>query len=149
MNSDRRQQREYAYLNRSPRLCTQTAAMHVDAYQLPRTTMTCLHPREEVERSLLRLDAVHADVPSQFDGECELRFEDRDLVRKRYREWRELPPTVVHVGGVWRVRGRGVGNPADAVEPYFAEHRMWEGLERGSESGEDDGEGRRLGQGGK
>lgn len=111
--------------------------------------MVCLHAREEVERSLLRLDAVRADVPSQFHGKCELRFEDRDLVRKRYCEWRELPPTVVHVGGVRGVRGRGVRDTADAVEPYFAKHRMGERLEGGAEGGEDDGEGCGLRQGGK
>ena len=112
--------------------------MHVDTDHLPCTPMTGLHPRQEVERSLLRLDAVHADVAPQLNGKCKLRFKDRLLMREWDCEWRELPPAVVRMRGVRRIRGRGVGDAADAVESHFAKHRMREGLEGCAEGGDDD-----------
>lgn len=99
--------------------------------------MACLHPREEIERSLLCFHAVHAHVPPQLDGKRELRLEHRELVHDRDRERRELSPAVPRRRRVRRVRGRGVRDAADAVEPYFAEHRVGKGVERGAKGGDD------------
>lgn len=112
--------------------------MHVYTDGLPGAPMMGLHPHEEVERSLLRLHAVHAHVPPQLDGERELRFEHRNLVRDRNRERRELPPAIARHRRVWRVCGRCIRDATYAVETYFAEHRIGKGLQRGTEGGYDE-----------
>jgi len=120
-----------AHLNVRPCLRTQSAAVHVHGDHLPLIAVHASHAFQQLDRRLLRLHAMQAHVAPQLDGERELRLEDRELVREGDGERGELPflGCLLSVGGEGRGARRGVGDPAGAVDPDFAEHGIWEGGE--------------------
>jgi hypothetical protein len=64
--------------------------VYVDADCEPRSTVRRRHAIEQRTRLGGRLDAMQAHVAPELDGQCELRLEDSQLVRKGRREWRQL-----------------------------------------------------------
>jgi hypothetical protein len=95
--------RERTHPNLAPRLGAELAAVHIDADREPRSTVRSRHAVEQ--RACLggSLDAVHAHVAPQFDGEGELCFKDGELVCEGRHERRQpaaVSVSVCPVGGV-------------------------------------------------
>ena len=128
--------------------------MHIDADREPPGTVRRCHAVEQRERLRGRLDAVHAHIAPQLDGDSELCLDDGELVCEGRHEWRQPAATSIFisirlvVSGVERTR-TGKGDTCDTVDADFAEHRGGKLGEVRTHIGEDVGEGYGLREGGE
>lgn len=91
--------------------------MEIDTDALPLGAMFLMHSTQEIQSSLMGLDAMDADVSAKLDGEIDLRLEDGQLVLERDYKVGQLP----WYGSVFD------RDSSSAVEPDLSQHGVGKG----------------------